>query len=103
MERNHHGRKILGWYHTHPGFGIFLSEMDLFIQNNFFPEPWQVASVYDPKSGEDGIFVWKRGHATLDPYLVDPDTINTDPPGIRGAGDVATAADAPAGGKGTPT
>ena len=80
MERNHAGRKILGWYHTHPGFGIFLSEMDLFIQNNFFPEPWQVAYVYDPKSGEDGIFVWKQGQATRDPYLVDPDTINTDPP-----------------------
>jgi proteasome lid subunit RPN8/RPN11 len=80
MERDHAGRKILGWYHTHPGFGIFLSEMDLFIQNNFFPEPWQVAYVYDPKSGEDGIFVWKHGQATRDAYLVDPDTINTDPP-----------------------
>ena len=80
MERNYAGRKILGWYHTHPGFGIFLSEMDLFIQNNFFPEPWQVAYVYDPKSGEDGVFVWKQGQATRDPYLVDPDTINTDPP-----------------------
>jgi proteasome lid subunit RPN8/RPN11 len=80
LERNHHGRRILGWYHTHPGFGIFLSEMDLFIQNNFFPEPWQVAYVYDPKSHEDGVFVWKNGQATRDDYLVDPDTINTDPP-----------------------
>jgi proteasome lid subunit RPN8/RPN11 len=80
MERNFPGRKILGWYHTHPGFGIFLSEMDLFIQNNFFPEPWQVAYVYDPKSGEDGIFVWKNGQATRDKYLVDPDAIDTDPP-----------------------
>jgi proteasome lid subunit RPN8/RPN11 len=80
MERNFADRKILGWYHTHPGFGIFLSEMDLFIQNNFFPEPWQVAYVYDPKSEEDGVFVWKRGQATRDKYLVDPNTINTDPP-----------------------
>jgi proteasome lid subunit RPN8/RPN11 len=80
MERHYPGKKILGWYHTHPGFGIFLSEMDLFIQNNFFPEPWQVAYVYDPKSGEDGLFVWKKGQATQDTFLVDPDTINTDPP-----------------------
>src|SRR5439155_8505997 len=80
LERNHHGRKILGWYHTHPGFGIFLSDMDLFIQNNFFNEPWQIAYVYDPKSGEDGVFVWREGRATRDTYLVDPDTINTDPP-----------------------
>jgi proteasome lid subunit RPN8/RPN11 len=89
MEKNHAGKKILGWYHTHPGFGIFLSEMDLFIQNNFFPEPWQVAYVYDPKSGEDGTFVWKRGQATRDPHLIDPDTINTDPPAPKGA-DVPT-------------
>lgn len=80
LERNHSGRKILGWYHTHPGFGIFLSDMDLFIQNNFFNEPWQVAYVYDPKSGEDGAFVWRSGRATREPHLVDPDTINTDPP-----------------------
>jgi proteasome lid subunit RPN8/RPN11 len=80
LERNHPGRKILGWYHTHPGFGIFLSDMDLFIQNNFFNEPWQVAYVYDPKSGEDGVFVWRAGRATREAYLVDPDTINTDPP-----------------------
>lgn len=85
LERSFPGRKILGWYHTHPGFGIFLSEMDLFIQNNFFPEPWQVAYVYDPRSGEDGIFVWKQGKATRDEYLVDPDTINTDPPRQREA------------------
>jgi proteasome lid subunit RPN8/RPN11 len=80
LERNHAGRKILGWYHTHPGFGIFLSDMDLFIQNNFFNEPWQVAYVYDPKSGEDGVFVWRAGRATREPHLVYPDTVNTDPP-----------------------
>ena len=27
---------IVGWFHTHPGFGIFLSEYDLFIHRNFF-------------------------------------------------------------------
>jgi proteasome lid subunit RPN8/RPN11 len=80
MERNHPGRRILGWYHTHPGFGIFLSDMDLFIQNNFFNEPWQVAYVYDPKSGEDGVFVWRAGRAAREPHLVDPDTVNADPP-----------------------
>ena len=29
---------IVGWYHTHPGFGIFLSGMDLFIHQNFFTQ-----------------------------------------------------------------
>ena len=31
LESKHKGKKIVGWYHTHPGFGIFLSDRDLFI------------------------------------------------------------------------
>ena len=34
--------KYLGWYHSHPDFGIFLSSMDLFIHENFFNAPHQV-------------------------------------------------------------
>ena len=79
LERRFPGRRVLGWYHTHPGFGIFLSDMDLFIHNNFFPEPWQVAYVYDPLREEDGLFMWKRGKAARGEYLVDPDAPNTDP------------------------
>ena len=73
MDRDHPDRKILGWYHTHPGFGIFLSEMDQFIQENFFPLPWQVALVYDPKAGEEGVFIWKDGKPQTEPFLVEPD------------------------------
>ena len=40
--------KILGWIHTHPNFGIFLSEYDKFIQQNFFSEENQIAYVVDP-------------------------------------------------------
>ena len=50
---------IVGWYHTHPGFGIFLSDYDTFIHRNFFPAAWQVALVLDPVSDESGFFVWK--------------------------------------------
>ncbi len=50
---------IVGWYHTHPGFGIFLSDYDTFIHRNFFPAAWQVALVIDPLSDESGFFVWK--------------------------------------------
>jgi len=50
---------IVGWYHTHPGFGIFLSDYDAFIHRNFFPAAWQTALVLDPLSGESGFFVWK--------------------------------------------
>lgn len=53
--------RIVGWYHSHPGFGVFLSEHDLFIQQNFFNAPDQVAWVYDPHTDEEGCFGWVGG------------------------------------------
>lgn len=47
---------IVGWYHTHPTFGIFLSEYDLFIQKNFFNNPGHYALVIDPVQGLYGWF-----------------------------------------------
>src|SRR5689334_9606005 len=73
LETSHPDKRILGWYHTHPGYGIFLSDMDVFIQENFFPEPWQVALVYDPKAKEEGLFLWKRGKPDTDPFLIEED------------------------------
>lgn len=51
---------IIGWYHTHPGFGIFLSGMDLFIHQNFFTQIWHVAFVLDPRAQTSGFFTWDR-------------------------------------------
>src|SRR5262245_25919176 len=28
--------QMVGWYHTHPDWGVFLSGMDMFICDNFF-------------------------------------------------------------------
>jgi len=53
--------RIVGWYHSHPGFGIFLSEHDTFIHRNFFASPGQIAWVYDPQSDEEGCFGWVGG------------------------------------------
>ncbi len=53
--------KIVGWYHSHPGFGVFLSEHDMFIQENFFSGPHQIAWVYDPHTDEEGCFGWVNG------------------------------------------
>ena len=36
METKYPDKKIVGWIHTHPDFGIFLSEYDKFVQSNFF-------------------------------------------------------------------
>ncbi|MFO0958773.1 MAG: Mov34/MPN/PAD-1 family protein [Isosphaeraceae bacterium] len=50
---------IVGWYHTHPDFGIFLSGHDLFIHRNFFDRPLQVAYVVDPIRQDRGFFQWR--------------------------------------------
>ena len=52
---------IVGWYHTHPDFGIFLSHHDLFIQQHFFGQPLQVAYVVDPIRQTRGFFRWRGG------------------------------------------
>lgn len=49
MDGAHTGKKIVGWYHTHPGFGVFLSDRDQFIHKSFFNLPFQIALVYDTK------------------------------------------------------
>jgi proteasome lid subunit RPN8/RPN11 len=56
---------IVGWYHSHPGFGIFLSEHDVFIQRNFFREPFQLAYVVDPQDEIEGMFGWRDGEIVL--------------------------------------
>jgi proteasome lid subunit RPN8/RPN11 len=57
LEKDHPGMRIVGWYHTHPGFGVTFSDMDLFIQKHFFPLPTQIALVTDPLSGETAISI----------------------------------------------
>ena len=57
LERDHPKLKIVGWYHSHPGFGVEFSEMDLFIQRNFFSDPAQIALVTDPLTGAVAIGV----------------------------------------------
>jgi proteasome lid subunit RPN8/RPN11 len=61
LARDYEGQKMVGWYHTHPRFGIFLSSYDLFIHSNFFSEPWQVAYVVDPIGDNAGFFGWSNG------------------------------------------
>lgn len=60
-DENYPDTKIVGWQHTHPGYGIFLSNYDTFIQENFFNLPFQVAYVIDPVQDIRGFFQWKNG------------------------------------------
>lgn len=59
-DKKYPDKKIVGWQHTHPGYGIFLSNYDIFIQENFFNLPWQIAYVVDPVAGTRGFFEWKN-------------------------------------------
>jgi len=60
-ERLHPDLDIVGWYHTHPDFGIFLSSHDQFIHRHFFAQPLQVAYVVDPVRQTRGFFQWRDG------------------------------------------
>lgn len=59
-EKSYPDKVIVGWQHTHPGYGIFLSNYDTFIQENFFNLDWQVAYVVDPIATTRGFFEWKN-------------------------------------------
>jgi proteasome lid subunit RPN8/RPN11 len=65
LDRDYPEQQIVGWYHSHPGFGIFLSEHDRFIHANFFSDPHQVAYVVDPHAGTEGVFTWQNKELRL--------------------------------------
>jgi proteasome lid subunit RPN8/RPN11 len=59
IAKKYPSQKIVGWIHTHPNFGIFLSEYDQFIQSNFFKDENQIAYVVDPIQNIEGFYVWQ--------------------------------------------
>ena len=69
MDTKFTDRDIVGWYHSHPNFGIFLSDRDCFIQEHFFNGPGQIAYVVDPVNGVEGVFAWRDGKAKLCPHF----------------------------------
>lgn len=66
IDENYKGQKIVGWYHTHPSMGVFLSHYDTWLHHHFFAEPWQVALVVEPVSASAGFFV-RQKQGLLDP------------------------------------
>lgn len=61
IARKYENGKIVGWIHTHPNFGIFLSEYDMFIHSNFFSDENQIAYVIDPIQHDEGVYCWANG------------------------------------------
>jgi len=52
QKRKDKNLRIVGWWHSHPDFGCFLSTTDIHTQEFFFPDSYQVALVVDPIRGE---------------------------------------------------
>jgi proteasome lid subunit RPN8/RPN11 len=71
IEKQHDNELVLGWYHTHPGYGVFLSGYDMFIQKNFYAREYHTAIVIDPHAGgptrDIGVFVWENDQVSR-PY-----------------------------------
>jgi proteasome lid subunit RPN8/RPN11 len=57
-QRNYPNQKVVGWYHTHPGFGAFMSDDDINSHRVAFSHPWHVAAVCDPIKNELCFFGW---------------------------------------------
>jgi proteasome lid subunit RPN8/RPN11 len=68
LDEHHQGKRIVGWYHSHPYMGIFLSQYDLWLHDNFFPLTWQVAIVIEPYSRAGGYFI-RQEDGSLHPDL----------------------------------
>jgi proteasome lid subunit RPN8/RPN11 len=65
LEERYAKKGIVGWYHTHPRMGLFLSGYDTWLHDHFFPHPWQVALVVEPHSHTGGFFI-RNGKQELD-------------------------------------
>jgi proteasome lid subunit RPN8/RPN11 len=68
LQEYYPNRELVGWYHTHPRMGVFLSEYDSWLHRNFFPEIYQVALVIEPHSATGGFFVRSLEDGGLDPH-----------------------------------
>lgn len=56
LEARYPDAMFVGWYITHPGQGLEVSDTEEFIQQNFFSAPWNVLLVVDPAVGRFGFF-----------------------------------------------
>lgn len=55
-EARRKGKIIVGWNHSHPSFGCFLSATDVSTQKKYFAEEFSIAMVVDPVRREKKVF-----------------------------------------------
>ena len=62
---------LVGWYHSHPTFDAYLSEIDQQTQRQFFGEDWNVAIVVAPERRQ--IKAFHGADSTPCPLFLDPE------------------------------
>lgn len=61
IEQQYPGLVSVGWYHSHPGHGVFLSGQDMQIVESIYNAAWHLALVVDPHRGDAAFFRGARG------------------------------------------
>lgn len=56
LEESFPGLAIIGWYHSHPDLGVFMSSTDAATQRAFYSQDWSLALVVDPIRQKAGWF-----------------------------------------------
>jgi len=62
----------IGLWHSHPGYGCWLSSIDEEYFGLLCPQPWKVSVVIDPIAGDLGVFVKNGGGTERLPVMVYP-------------------------------
>ncbi|OUM98230.1 MAG: hypothetical protein BAA04_07125 [Firmicutes bacterium ZCTH02-B6] len=55
---------VVGWFHTHPGYGARPTTYDRLLAERHFPEWWQLTYIIDPVQLRQGMFYWQDGELT---------------------------------------
>ncbi len=63
---------VVGWYHTHPGLGVFFSADDVIVHKAAFVMPWHAALVVDPVRKQGCFFGWKSNGEKAADDLITP-------------------------------
>jgi len=61
---------IVGWYHSHPSYGCFLSSTDIQTQRAMFNRSFHSALVIDPVNREIDVFRLRDGRVESRPFAV---------------------------------
>lgn len=77
--------RIVGWMHSHPGFGVFLSAFDRQQHHRLFSRPWHIAYVIDAVHGDRALYHCVDHHWRKLPgyYILRPD-YGEEPASLRG-------------------